>query len=156
MENNKMSNLKRVRIMRGINQADLARALEIKPQQLQNYEAGQQIGPKMLPVFASALNVSQAYLRGMADHLSVYDWNAGVSTPCEIVSEVEIEGYGIHYIVDHPVIGFMVVLQSAGVQFTPWDWQGMCPFTVDEIADVTWVDNHGNPAVMLDGLPRAL
>ena len=50
----------------------------------------------------------------------------------------------------------MAVIMSVGIQFTPRDWQGAQPLTVDEIAGVKWVDRTGADAVMFDGLPRVM
>lgn len=72
------------------------------------------------------------------------------------MSETDIDGYGSYYIVDHPEIGWMAVIMSVGIQFTPRDWQGAQPLTVDEIAGVKWVDRTGADAVMFDGLPRVM
>ncbi|HIS96256.1 MAG TPA: helix-turn-helix transcriptional regulator [Candidatus Ventricola gallistercoris] len=136
---------------------ELAEVLGVVRQNIGAYIHGQRaLGPTMLPVVAEALGVSQAYLRGIADRLPVYDWESGKTTACPIMSETDIDGYGSYYIVDHPEIGWMAVIMSVGIQFTPRDWQGAQPLSVEDIASTEWVDYMGREAIMLDGLPRVL
>ena len=152
-----MTNLEIAMKMRGMRPIELAEVLGVVRQNIGAYIHGQRaLGPAMLPVVAEALGVSQAYLRGIADRLPVYDWESGKTTACPIMSETDIDGYGSYYIVDHPEIGWMAVIMSVGIQFTPRDWQGAQPLTVDEIAGVKWVDRTGADAVMFDGLPRVM
>lgn len=152
-----MTNLEIAMKMRGMRPIELAEVLGVVRQNIGAYIHGQRaLGPAMLPVVAEALGVSQAYLRGIADRLPVYDWASGKTTACPIMSETDIDGYGSYYIVDHPEIGWMAVIMSVGIQFTPRDWQGAQPLTVDEIAGVKWVDRTGADAVMFDGLPRVM
>lgn len=67
-----------------------------------------------------------------------------------------IDEYGIFYLIDHPAVGIIAVIQSAGMQFTLADWQGEQPMTVDEIRGQRWVDGRGEEAIMYKGLPRIL
>lgn len=150
-------NIKELRVLRGLKQKELADMLGISAQQLNNYEGGSSNpGNKILPALADALGVSTAYLRGDAQRLAVYDWQTGRTEAFPIVTETVIDGYGIFYLVEHPEIGMMAVIQSEGVQFTLADWQGEQPMTVDEIGTVRWVDSHGEDAIMYKGLPRIL
>lgn len=150
-------NIKQLRVLRGLKQKELADMLGISAQQLNNYEGGSSNpGNKILPALADALGVSTAYLRGDAQRLAVYDWETGCTLALPIVSETVIDEYGIFYLVDHPKIGMMAVIQSEGVQFTLADWQGEQPMTVDEIGGMRWVDARGEDAVMYRGLPRIL
>ena len=152
-----MTNLEIAMKMRGMRPIELAEVLGIVRQNIGAYIHGQRaLGPAMLPVVAEALGVSQAYLRGIADRLPVYDWASGQVVACPIMAETDIDGYGCYYIVEHPDVGWMAVIMSAGIQFTPRDWQGAQPLTVDEIAGVKWVDRTGADAVMFDGLPRVM
>lgn len=152
-----MTNLEIAMKMRGMRPIELAEVLGVVRQNIGAYIHGQRaLGPSMLPVVAEALGVSQAYLRGIADRLPVYDWESGQVVACPIMSETDIDGYGIYYIVDHPEIGWMAVIMSVGIQFTPRDWQGTQPLTVEAIADTEWVDYMGREAIMLDGLPRVM
>lgn len=152
-----MTQLERAIRMRGIKSMDLARKLGLARQTINEYTSGRlNLGWKQLPIVAEALGVSQAYLRGIAEHVPVYDWESGEVTACPIMIETVIDGYGCFDIVEHPDVGWMAVIMSAGIQFTPRDWQGPQPLTVDEIAGTEWVDYMGREAIMLDGLPRVL
>lgn len=150
-------NIKELRILRGLNQKELADKMGISAQQLNNYESGQRNpGNKILPALADALGVSTAYLRGDAQRLAVYDWETGRTEALPIMAETVIDDYGIFYIVEHPEVGVMAVIQSEGVQFTLARWRDDPPMTVDEIGGVRWVDSRGEDAIMYKGLPRIL
>lgn len=150
-------NIKELRILRGMTQKELADKLGVSAQMLNGYESGQRNpGPKLLPALADALGVSAAYLRGDAQRLAVYDWTSGCTLALPIVAETVIDDYGIFYLVDHPEVGIMAVIQSEGVQFTLSDWQGEQPMTVDEIGGARWVDARGEDVIMYKGLPRIL
>ena len=149
--------IKELRILRGLKQKELADKMGISAQQLNNYEAGKSNpGNKILPALADALGVSTAYLRGDAQRLAVYDWETRRTEALPIVAETVIDDYGIFYLVEHPDVGMMAVIQSAGVQFTLSDWTADQPLTVDEISGKQWVDSCGADAVMYKGLPRLL
>ena len=149
-------NIKELRVLRGLKQKELADKMGISAQQLNNYEGGQSNpGNKILPALADALGVSAAYLRGDAQRLAVYDWQTGRTEALPIVAETVIDDYGIFYLVEHPDVGIIAVIQSEGVQFTLADWQGEQPMTVDEIGAARWVDARGeDTVVMYRGLPR--
>lgn len=150
-------NIKELRVLRGMSQKELADKMGVSAQQLNNCESGaSSIGPKMSRALADALNVSAAYLRGDAQRLAVYDWTTGYSTALPIVTETVLDDYGIFYLVEHPDVGIMAVIQSEGVQFTLSDWTADQPLTVDEISGKQWVDSCGADAVMYKGLPRLL
>lgn len=150
-------NIKQLRVLRGLNQKELADKMGISAQQLNNYESGaSNPGKKILPALADALGVSTAYLRGDAQKLAVYDWETGHTEALPIVTETVLDEYGIFYLVEHPEAGVMAVIQSEGVQFTPADWQGQQPMTVDEIGGARWVDSRGEDVIMYKGLPRRL
>lgn len=152
-----MTQLERAIRMRGIKSMDLARKLGLARQTINEYTSGRlNLGWRQLPVVAETLGVSQAYLRGIADRLPVYDWESGKTTACPIMSETDIDGYGSYYIVDHPEIGWMAVIMSSGIQLTPRDWHGAQPLSVEDIASTEWVDYMGREAIMLDGLPRVI
>ena len=156
-----MNPIKTARLMRGSSPAALAHRLGITPQALSGYERGErQPGPKLLPILSDALDVSPAYLRGDAQHLTVRDWISEDPILCDIISETSIEDYGILYIVEADILsGPISVILADGVQFTLSDWQGAQVLTADDIADPPngyWVDPRGCRAVMLDGLPRML
>lgn len=150
-------NIKELRILRGLKQKELADKMGISAQQLNNYEGGNSNpGNKVLPALADALGVSTAYLRGDAQRLAVYDWQTGRTEALPIMAETVIDDYGIFYLVEHPKIGVMAVIQSEGVQFTLARWQDDPPMTVDEIGGMRWVDSRGEDAIMYKGLPRIL
>jgi transcriptional regulator with XRE-family HTH domain len=150
-------NIKELRALRGLSQKELADKMGISAQQLNSYESGQRNpGNKILPALADALGVTAAYLRGDAPKLAVYDWETGCTLALPIVSETVIDEYGIFYLVDHPDVGIIAVIQSEGVQFTLADWQGEQPLTIDEIRGQRWVDGRGEEAIMYKGLPRIL
>ena len=118
-------NIKQLRILRGMSQKELAGKMGISAQQLNNYESGtSNPGKKILPALADALGISTAYLRGDAQRLAVYDWQTGRTEALPIMAETVIDEYGIFYLVDHPDVGIIAVIQSEGVQFTLADWQG--------------------------------
>lgn len=150
-------NIKELRILRGMSQKELADELCISAQQLNGYENGQRKpGPKVMPTLAGALGVSAAYLRGDAQRLAVYDWTTECTVALPIVAETVIDTYGIFYLVEHPDVGILAVIQSEGVQFTLADWQGDQPTAVDEIGGERWVDARGEDVIMYKGLPRIL
>lgn len=150
-------NIKQLRVLRGLSQKELADKMGISAQQLNNYESGaSNPGKKILPALADALGVSTAYLRGDAQRLAVYDWTTGCTEALPIMAETVIDDYGIFYLVEHPDVGIIAVIQSEGVQFTLADWQGEQPMTVDEIGGARWVDSRGEDVVMYKGLPRIL
>lgn len=150
-------NIKQLRVLRGLKQKELADMLGISAQQLNNYEGGSSNpGNKILPALADALGVSTAYLRGDAQRLAVYDWQTERTEALPIMAETVIDDYGIFYLVEHPEIGMMAVIQSEGVQFTLADWWLEQPMTVDEIGGARWVDSRGEDVVMYKGLPRIL
>lgn len=150
-------NIKELRALRGLSQKELADKMGISAQQLNHYESGRSNpGNKILPALADALGVSTAYLRGDAQRLAVYDWETGCTLALPIVSETVIDEYGILYLVEHPDVGIMAVIQSEGVQFTLARWSDYPPMTVDEIGAARWVDARGDDAIMYRGLPRVL
>lgn len=150
-------NIKQLRILRGMSQKELADKLGVSAQTLNCYESGQRnLGPKMLPALADALGFSAAYLRGDAQRLAVYDWETGRTEALPIMAETVIDDYGIFYLVEHPDVGIIAVIQSEGVQFTLADWRGEQPTAVDEIGGERWVDARGEDVIMYKGLPRIL
>lgn len=150
-------NIKQLRVLRGLKQKELADMLGISAQQLNNYEGGSSNpGNKILTALADALGVSTAYLRGDAQRLAVYDWQTGRTEALPIMAETLIDDYGIFYLVEHPDVGIIAVIQSEGMQFTLADWRLEQPMTVDEIGGARWVDSRGEDVIMYKGLPRIL
>ena len=152
-----MTPIKTARMMRRMTQSELAARMQILPQTLNNYESGARaLGPKLLPIAASVLGVSTAYLRGDAQRLAVRDFVTRETVVCPIMSETVIDNYGMFYLVEHDQVGPISVILADGMQFTMIDWQGEQPMTIDEIADCIWVDAFGRTAIMLHGLPRVM
>lgn len=152
-----MTPIKTARMMRRMTQSELAARMQILPQTLNNYESGSRaLGPKLLPIAASVLGVSTAYLRGDAQRLAVRDFVTRETVVCLIMSETVIDNYGMFYLVEHDDVGPIAVIQSDGIQFTLSDWEAAQPMTIDEIADCIWVDAFGRTAIMLHGLPRVM
>lgn len=150
-------NIKELRALRGLSQKELADKMGISAQQLNSYESGRcNPGNKILPALADALGFSAAYLRGDAQRLAVYNWETGHTEALPIMAETVIDDYGIFYLVEHPEIGMMAVIQSEGVQFTLARWSDDPPMTIDEICGMRWVDSRGEDAIMYKGLPRIL
>lgn len=155
-----MTPIKTSRRMRGLSQTELAARMGISPQSLNQYESGaRNLGPKLLPAAAQALDVSEAYISGCAQTLPVYDCMTGGTHMGAIMREERIPAYGTLYLCDVPDVGPVSVILSAGVQFTLSDWQGAQVMTAEEISDPPnghWVDGRGTDAIMLGGLPRIL
>lgn len=152
-----MNNLKTAMTMRGMRAADLARAIGMRPDQLNKHlNDGRPIGPKLVKDFAQALCVSEAYLRGTPQRLAVRDLETGDTLACEIMEEVVIGGYGIFYVVAAPNIGPVSVILTDGIQLTTRDWRGPQPLSAADIGQYRWVNALGREAAMVDGLPRAL
>lgn len=72
---------------------------------------------------------------------------------CPIISSEAVEGYGTLYLANHPEVGPLAVIQAGGMQFTPSDWQGEQPASVEDVVVAHWVDVLGNDAAMINGLP---
>ncbi len=50
-----------------------------------------------------------------------------------------------------------VIVYPDGTVFTPWDWQGACAHSAQDIPDYDWqLGTTGQKAVMFNGLPRIL
>lgn len=158
-----MMTIKQLREMRGLTQKELADAIGVRPQNMNNYETGiRSPGYKTLPELAEKLHASAAYLIGQPELLPVYDPIAQATTLCPIISSdtlTHADGspYGVYYLVEHSGIeGVLAVILADGVQFVPDnDWRhDQQPLTVDAIADTRWMDNAARSAVMFDGLPH--
>lgn len=165
-----MMTIKQLREMRGLTQKELADAIGVRPQNMNNYETGiRSPGYKTLPELAEKLHASAAYLIGQPELLPVYDPIAQATTLCSIISSDTLthsdgSPYGVYYLVEHSgvegvlsgVDRVLAVILADGVQFVPDnDWlHDQQPLTVDAIADTRWMDNAARSVVMLDGLPH--
>lgn len=156
-----MMTIKQLREMRGLTQKELADAIGIRPQNMNNYDKGiRSPGYKTLPELAEKLHVSAAYLIGQPELMPVYDPLKHTTVFCPIISSDELahedgSPYGVYYLVEHPEAGsVLAVILSDGVQFTPRDWQGQQPVISAQISETKWMDNAAHDVVMLEGLPH--
>lgn len=85
--------------------------------------------------------------------LPVIDFANADVVLCPVISSEAIEGYGTLYLVNHPEVGPLAVIQADTMQFTPRDWQSEQPASVEDVAVSHWVDVLGNEAAMINGLP---
>lgn len=154
MKNRK--NIEFCRSLRGLSRQEVAERMGIGVQTFSLYENGQRIGATVMPRIAKALDVSEAYLRGIPNRLSVRNFMMGEDVFLPIVAETEIEGYGAFYLLEHSPTpgGALAVILHGGKQFTPAVWGGKQPLTVEEIPAWRWVNIHGLEAEIMDGLPE--
>lgn len=112
---------------------------------------------------ARVLDVSPAWLMGVAESLILHDPINGDDFTAPIMRSEELAGYGMLYHVYLDETGDIVpVILSDGLQFTPTDWSGAqaikCAADIraeaEDRAGVRWMDWRGQDAIMLDGLPR--
>jgi hypothetical protein len=98
-------------------------------------------------------------VKGKEIEMLVYDFSANKMVE---VMELNRQTAGDASLVDVELrdenggVRFAVIEYPDGVIFTPWDWQGQQPKSPDEIEEYKWVDDKGNEAIMLNGLPRKL
>lgn len=150
--------LKQIIEMRGIPQIKIAEKLGTYSTMVTKWIKGERgVVGKYLQPLSEILDVSAAYLAGYPAKIPVYDRTNKQTLVASIIAENEIPGYGVFYLVEHPENELLSVIMSSGVQLTTKDRKGQQPMTVAEIKDYHWVDNRGNPTIMLDdGLPRTL
>lgn len=154
-----MTNFEIARMYTGLSAKELARLLEVSPQQLNGWIQGARVPSRTnVEGMAAKMGVDAAWLLGVAQAIDVVDTCDGGLIACEIIHSEAIEGYGMFYVVWlEPVGGWLPVIQcpASGVQFTPRDWQAAyLPRCAGDIGEGEWVDHLGRPAVMLEGLPR--
>ena len=154
MKNRK--NIEFCRALRGLSRQEVAERMGIGVQAFSLYENGQRIGTTVMPRIAKALDVSEAFLRGVANRLAVKNPATGDEIALPIVAETEIEGYGAFYLLEHSSTpgGVLAVILHGGRQFTPAVWGGKQPLTLEEIPAWRWVNTHGIEAEIVDGLPE--
>lgn len=154
MKNRK--NIEFCRALRGFSRQEVADRMGVKAQMFSLYEGGKRAGTTVMPRIAKALDVSEAYLRGIPNRLPVLNFMMGENVILPIVAETEIEGYGAFYLLEHAPTpgGVLAVILHGGKQFTPAVWGGKQPLTVEEIPAWRWVNTHGIEAEIVDGLPE--
>ena len=144
------------RALRGLGRQEVADRMGVKEQMFSLYEGGKRVGTTAMPRIAKALGVSEAYLRGIPNRLSVRNFMMGEDVFLPIVAETEIEGYGAFYLLEHSPTpgGVLAVILHGGKQFTPAVCGGKQPLTLEEIPAWRWVNSHGIEAEIVDGLPK--
>lgn len=154
MKNRK--NIEFCRALRGLSRQEVAERMGIGVQTFSLYENGQRLGTTVMPRIAKALDVSEAYLRGIPNHLTVRDSSNRRNLFLPIVAETEIEGYGAFYLLEYAPApgGVLAVILHDGIQFTPVVWGQKQPLTLEEIPAWRWVNAHGIEAKIVDGLPE--
>lgn len=154
MKNRK--NIEFCRALRGLSRQEVADRMGIEVQTFSLYENGNRIGTTVMPRIAKALDVSEAYLRGIPNHLAVRNPNTGENINLPIVAETDIDEYGAFYLLESASApgGVLAVILHGGKQFTPAVWGGKQPLTLEEIPAWRWVNTHGIEAVIIDGLPE--
>ena len=154
MKNRK--NIEFCRALRGLSRQEVAERMGIGAQTFSLYENGQRLGTTVMPRIAKALDVSEAYLRGIPNHLTVRDSSNRRNLFLPIVAETEIEGYGAFYLLEYTPApgGALAVILHDGIQFTPVVWGQKQPLTLEEIPAWRWVNANGMEAMIVDGLPE--
>lgn len=153
MKNRK--NIEFCRALRGLSRQEVADRMGIEVQTFSLYENGNRIGMTVMPRIAKALDVSEAYLRGVANRLAVKNPATGDEIALPIVAETIIAGYGAFYLLESAPTpcGVLAVVLHGGKQFIPAVWGGKQPLTLEEIPAWRWVNTHGIEAEIVDGLP---
>lgn len=154
MKNRK--NIEFCRALRGLSRQEVAERMGIGVQAFSLYENGQRLGTTVMPRIAKALDVSEAYLRGIPNHLAVRNFMMGEDVFLPIVAETEIKGYGAFYLLEHSPTpgGALAVILHDGIQFTPVVWGQKQPLTLEEIPAYRWVNANGIESMIVDGLPE--
>lgn len=154
MKNRK--NIEFCRSLRGLSRQEVAERMGIGVQTFSLYENGQRIGTTVIPRIAKALDVSEAYLRGIPNRLAVRNPSTGENVILPIVAETDIDEYGAFYLLESaPTLGgVLAVILHSGKQFTPAVWGGKQPLTLEEIPAWRWVNANGMEAMIVDGLPE--
>lgn len=154
MKNRK--NIEFCRALRGLSRQEVAERMGIGVQTFSLYENGQRIGTTVMPRIAKALDVSEAYLRGIPNRLAVRDFSNRRNLFLPIVAETEIEGYGAFYLLEYAPApcGVLAVILHDGIQFMPVVWEQKQPLTLEEIPAWRWVNANGMEAMIVDGLPE--
>lgn len=153
---NSRKNIEFCRALRGLSRQEVADRMGIGAQAFSLYENGRRIGTTTMPRIAKALDVSEAYLRGIPNRLAVLNFMMGENVILPIVAETEIEGYGAFYLLEYSPTpgGVLAAILHGGKQFTPAVWGGKQPLTLEEIPAWRWVNANGIESMIVDGLPE--
>lgn len=154
-----MSNAKNIefcRALRGLSRQEVADRMGVKAQMFSLYEGGRRAGTTVMPRIAKALDVSEAYLRGIPNRLAVRNPSTGENISLPIVAETDIGEYGAFYLLENAPTpgGVLAVILHGGRQFTPAVWSRRQPLTLEEIPAWRWVNIRGTEAEIVDGLPE--
>lgn len=154
MKNRK--NIEFCRALRGLSRQEVAERMGIGVQAFSLYENGQRLGTTVMPRIAKALDVSEAFLRGVANRLAVKNPATGDNIALPIVAETDIDEYGAFYLLENVPTpgGVLAVILHGGRQFTPAVWGGKQPLTLEEIPAYRWVNANGIESMIVDGLPE--
>lgn len=153
---NNAKNIEFCRALRGLSRQEVADRMGVKAQMFSLYEGGKRVGTTAMPRIAKALDVSEAYLRGIPNRLAVRNPSTGENIILPIVAETDIDEYGAFYLLENVPTpgGVLAVILHGGRQFTPAVWGGKQPLTLEEIPAWRWVNTHGIEAEIVDGLPE--
>ena len=154
--NSNAKNIEFCRALRGLSRQEVADRMGVKAQMFSLYEGGKRVGTTVMPRIAKALDVSEAYLRGIPNRLAVRNPSTGENISLPIVAETDIDEYGAFYLLESAPTpgGVLAVILHGGKQFTPAVWGGKQPLTLGEIPAWRWVNIHGIEAEIVDGLPE--
>lgn len=147
------------RKMRGMSQAKLADAINTLTQTVSKWESqARNISAESAANMAKVLDVDEAWIRGTAQSVPLYDPLEEVTFTCPIVRSEELpDDEGMLYHVYLAETGDVVaLLLHHGLQFTATDWtnRDAQPGSAAEIADCKWMDARGAYAIMLNGMPH--
>lgn len=153
---NNRKNIEFCRALRGLSRQEVADRMGIGVQTFSLYENGQRLGTTVMPRIAKALDVSEAYLRGIPNRLAVRNPSTGENINLPIVAETDIDEYGAFYLLESASTpgGVLAVILHGGNQFTSAAWGARQPLTLEEIPAWRWVNIHGIEAEIMDGLPE--
>lgn len=154
-----MNNIRVALRMRGMKANELAERVGVAQPQLSGWERGVRVpGAEAAAKLAKVLDVDEAWIRGTAQSLPLYDPLGRVTFSCPIVRSEELpDDEGILYHVYLAETGDVVaLLLYHGLQFTATDWTSLDaqPANAAEIADCKWMDARGEYAIMLNGMPH--
>ncbi len=156
-----MNNIRIAMKLRGRKEAasELVERLGVTPEQVSTWEQGENVpAADIAEKIAAVLDVDEAWIRGTAQSVPLYDPLEKVTFTCPIVrSEKLPDDTGMLYHVYLAETGDVVaLLLFYGLQFTVTDWTDWWaqPKTVSDIPDCKWMDARGADAIMLNGMPH--
>lgn len=154
-----MNTIRIVLNMRGMTGKELAERVGVAQPQLSGWERGVRTpGAEAAAKLAKELDVDEAWIRGTAQSVPLYDPLEEVTFTCPIVRSEELpDDEGMLYHVYLAETGDVVaLLLHHGLQFTATDWtnRDAQPANAAEITDCKWMDARGAYAIMLNGMPH--